>query len=396
MTVIEFFDKNAIENVISSLLCNPDKVVFIGYNRNAMKKAINKYNSIAIEHGKTIDFSAYSIARNNLQQIINIITRVLEENGEITIDLTGGEDLYLVASGMVYSNNPEKVQLHRFNVDNGKLYDCDADGNVISISAYTITIEENIEIYGGRVVYDNEIPIGTHKWDFTNDFRKDIEAMWKICCKNPGNWNSTMTCFDMNGAQNDVENNDVLVDKTKKIFDTIPSIFRDLIKYGLVKDVKIKNGVLNFQCKNEQIKRCLTKAGQLLELKTTNMLLTLNEEANGELFDDVLTGVTIYWDESNENQSNVVNEIDVVVMKGLVPIFISCKNGFVDVNELYKLNTVAEHFGGEYARKVLIATEDVTSISNRAEEMKIKVIDNIGQLDFNEKELKRKIKSLFN
>ena len=43
MTIIEFFDKNAIENVISSLLCNPDKVVFIGYNRNAMKKAINKH-----------------------------------------------------------------------------------------------------------------------------------------------------------------------------------------------------------------------------------------------------------------------------------------------------------------------------------------------------------------
>ena len=396
MTVVEFFDKDAIENVVSSLLCNPDKVVFIGHNRNAINKAINKYKSIALKHGKNVEFVVRTFDRKNLQGIVNVISNVLEENGEITIDLTGGEDLYLVAAGMVHNRNPERVQLHRFNVYNERLQDCDADGNVISMSADTITIEENMEIYNGRVVYDDEIPFGTHKWDFNADFRKDIETMWEVCRKNPSEWNSTMTSFDVNDTQDDVDNSGVRIDKAKKSFPSVPPIFRDLSKDGLVKNIRLQNDRLTFDCKNEQIKRCLTKAGQLLELKTMNMLLTFNEESNGELFDDILTGVTIYWDESNTLQSNVVNEIDVIAMKGLVPVFISCKNGFVDVNELYKLNTVAERFGGKYARKVLIATEEFETLNNRAEEMNIKLIDNVGQFNPQDKELKRKLKSVFN
>ena len=41
-------------------------------------------------------------------------------------------------------------------------------------------------------------------------------------------------------------------------------------------------------------------------------------------------------------------------MRGLRPIFISCKNGSFLPEELYKLSAVAKHFGGEYAKKVLV------------------------------------------
>jgi hypothetical protein len=44
-------------------------------------------------------------------------------------------------------------------------------------------------------------------------------------------------------------------------------------------------------------------------------------------------------------------------MRGMTPLFISCKNGNVSEEELYKLNTVAERFGGPYAKKMLIATD---------------------------------------
>ena len=40
------------------------------------------------------------------------------------------------------------------------------------------------------------------------------------------------------------------------------------------------------------------------------------------------------------------NEIDVMLMRGVVPVFVSCKNGAVKMDELYKLDTVAQRFGG--------------------------------------------------
>ena len=48
------------------------------------------------------------------------------------------------------------------------------------------------------------------------------------------------------------------------------------------------------------------------------------------------------------------NEIDVLLMKDMIPIFISCKNSSFLPEELYKLSAVAKHFGGEYAKKVLV------------------------------------------
>ena len=49
-------------------------------------------------------------------------------------------------------------------------------------------------------------------------------------------------------------------------------------------------------------------------------------------------------------------KIDVILMHGTTLLFISCKNGNIGEEELYKLHTVAERFGGPYVRKMLIAT----------------------------------------
>lgn len=74
-------------------------------------------------------------------------------------------------------------------------------------------------------------------------------------------------------------------------------------------------------------------------------------------------------------------------MKGLTPIFVSCKNGKIGEEELYKLNTVATHFGGKYAKKMLIATKlerespiARKSYMQRAKDIGIFLVPNAGQM----------------
>jgi hypothetical protein len=70
--------------------------------------------------------------------------------------------------------------------------------------------------------------------------------------------------------------------------------------------------------------------------------------------------VSIDWDGMVDfvgNTPETRNEIDVVLMNGTTPLFVSCKNGNIGDEELYKLNTVAARFGGPYAKKMLVATE---------------------------------------
>ena len=129
----------------------------------------------------------------------------------------------------------------------------------------------------------------------------------------------------------------------------------------------------------------------------------LQDEDGRLLYNDVVNGVSIDWDgllhEKEDDTYDTINEIDVLMMHNMIPIFVSCKNGSVDMNELYKLNTVAERFGGKYAKKVLVATnlsgmgKTEEYLKQRAQDMKIKVLDDLHDMD--ETVLKEKLSKLW-
>ena len=89
-------------------------------------------------------------------------------------------------------------------------------------------------------------------------------------------------------------------------------------------------------------------------------------------------GVHIDWD-GKRSERDVLNEIDVIAIKGNVPIFISCKNGRLgktqSLHALYELDTVTSRFGGKYAKMIMIAPQGLYSETDflRAEEMGIEV-----------------------
>ena len=109
-----------------------------------------------------------------------------------------------------------------------------------------------------------------------------------------------------------------------------------------------------------------------------------------------MCGVFIDWDgelhDRLDDEHDTENEIDVVLMKGVMPVFISCKNGTIDGEELYKLVAVARRFGGKYVKKVLIATylgrkadsDSMKHLRQRAKDMKINFIDGVHTLDSGE------------
>lgn len=54
-----------------------------------------------------------------MQTIIDALSMFVEQYDDCVFDLTGGEDLYLVASGIVSERYRDKnIQMHRFNIRN--------------------------------------------------------------------------------------------------------------------------------------------------------------------------------------------------------------------------------------------------------------------------------------
>ena len=405
MTIVEFYDKAAIENMAGALLCTPDHVILVGDNGKKMEKSIGNYRTVLGRRGIQTAFSYRSVNKNNLTSILTALEQIVGENSNCIFDLTGGEDLYLVAVGMILQKYGETVKCHRFNFKNNSLADCDADGHLCSTRPFAISVEENIRIYGGELVCTEIDGIATYDWQFDEDFKADITAMWQINCKNPRLWNAQISSL---GALNDLLNSGDELSfsfENKEISSLLPNFCRiewimdELEKAGLLQ-CRTESGRSVFTFKNRQIKRCLTVAGQILELVVAAHMRSLTDKDGQPLYNDVRVGAILNWDDTHEDgEIRTINEIDVLAMKGTIPVFISCKNGMFDVNELYKLNAVAEHFGAQYAKRVLIATEldklgsRAEHIRARAEDMHIRIIDDVDQMP--DSELDRILTSLW-
>ena len=414
MTIVEFFDGVSIDNMASCLAIRPEKIIFIGENK-PMKKQEEAYLRFINSHSIKVEFDFKPINKNSVEQIVSALTEIVEEEENCAFDLTGGEDLVLVAMGIVFERyrNTNKIQMHRFNIRTGMIYDCDSDGQLPNVEQPMLTVKDNIMLYGGTIVsYNGEK--GTYDWTFDDDFESDLKNMWDICKVNPGLWNSQIGTFSFIAESNRLENGelDVCANRThveelmknqKYKFTWVPGIVKAFSKRGLITDVVDSADVISFSFKNEQIKLCLTKEGTLLELMVLLYAKLAKEKDGKPKFDDAVNGAYIDWDSTihdvTDDEKDTENEIDVILMKGLVPIFISCKNGYVDETELYKLNTVAERFGGPNAQKVLIATyfgkstvEGHKYFAQRAKDMKIQLIENVHELS--DEAFAKKIKNI--
>lgn len=180
-------------------------------------------------------------------------------------------------------------------------------------------------------------------------FKTEIEEMWTICKEDPKSWNIQMGVFETIGK----------VGNTSEDGMTVTASLAEIKKY-------YKENTGYYSVKDDLIEK----------LKNKNIISEFEEN-------DVMNGVEIDWDGedvgNDKLNANTMNEIDVLLMHDMVPVFVSCKNGAVKAEELYKLNTVAERFGGKYAKKILVSSmlpnlENEESFKKRAQDMHIHVI----------------------
>jgi hypothetical protein len=392
MTLVEFYDKSPLENIVGSLVLKPRKVVFLGSNTKHMERDIAHYNKLWRQKGVETETECRFIKRNDLAQIQQTLFSIADENPECAVDLTGGDELSLVAVGTVAHSLKEKnISFHRVNVNTRKLIDFFGVDFDEEIYEPTLSVEENIVLYGGSVVFDTEKPGATHMWNLSDEFTADINALWEIVRRDCGGWNTQMRQLESiispkgtdvfcKTGYNDVHGEPVKLWNKR--------LFYQMQEQGLISAFRHDRDAFSFSIKNEQLSRVMSKAGAILELKTF-LLASALQGKNRPHFNDVMTGVYIDWDGEVHQQGELArdteNEIDVLCMRGLLPLFISCKNGSVEEDELYKLNTVAQRFGGEYGRKALVCTyinkspRSLEYFRQRASDMGITLIDGVDK-----------------
>ena len=64
MTLIEFFEKSVAENICTSIVHAPDRVILIGYQKNMIQKHAERYHDFFLQHGFDIDFQCKIVDKN--------------------------------------------------------------------------------------------------------------------------------------------------------------------------------------------------------------------------------------------------------------------------------------------------------------------------------------------
>ena len=416
MTLIELFDKTPVENIITTLAFKPDRVVFVGSDQRKIYREIEFYKAVLDGRGIKTEMSVRAVPKNNLDGVVRGLYDIISDpNEDYLVDFSGGDESSLVAIGMILGDPKHTAnRIYAFRINaisrHGVLFEAvyGEDGErkiereTYDFSSGTqvyLTAEENITIHGGRV-FGRGIKISRG-----DEVCRDIDVMWEMCRKNPVEWNAEIGTFSGEASMFSDDGSFVIPrssigsgrDRVKT------EIWETSVREGLViiDEEKSTDSVIVFKYKNKIVEECLSKAGSTLEYYTYKAALEMEEDGE-PLFDDMEIGIIIGWD---NDPSGTRNEIDVMLMHGMTPIFISCKNGDVKSDELYKLETVSKQFGGDYSEKALVSSaffdpssrvyagdKGASTFRDRAGDMGVRLISMVHKRD--EESLKKDIARL--
>lgn len=394
MTVVECFDRDPIENISSCLSLKPDTLIFIG-DIDIMQKRVNRYKQFFKNKGINTKIVLRSVNSDDINDAVFVLTDIIKSGDNCVIDISGGNEAVIAAAGIVYDRQKENypVIIQQLDTESGSF--TYSDGHIEKGSSPEITVKELIYLYGG--VVSPLKPQPDSKYSI-----KDIAPLWSIVARDAHSWNKKVAVLSEiehhSGAKSDDLHISVNFNSIKSNIDNFvykrtvfESVMRSLSACGAVKVHSSKEEDYRYSYKNSLICSCLNGSGNMLEYKTLFEARSLRQNGT-PFFCDCFMGVNIDWDGIVHDIASPIkdtkNEIDCILMHGLTPLFVSCKNGKIGESELYKLNTVAERFGGKHAKKLLIATNffadsenSKRSVIQRAADMGILFEPNAAALD---------------
>lgn len=369
---------------MSALAYEPEKVIYIGFKEVMTSKRKNDLERFFRMRGLKSQLCYEIVSRYDYESIKERLYSILDENDDCVLDLTGGKELVLAAMGAVCESR--NIPTLQFDIRRGTLIQISNCHRLPPPKSIDLSIEEYVTLNGGAVVTELS---GRGALSLSNDFAEDIEKAWDIRKTSPFEWSNLIyalrTLENMGDGYRGIST-EIDLRRPKEERDMISTFTETLspfINAGFISIKKRNPNTLLLTHKNKLIYQMLLKVGNIFELYTYISATEILRRSNNP-YSDIGIGVFMDWDgiihSYNSAVHDTLNEVDIVLIKGSIPIFISCKSGDLKKEALYELDTVANKFGGEYAKKIIVATHisrnestrDV--ILQRARDMHIEII----------------------
>ncbi len=381
--LIELYDSDALENIISLETGRYDLLVFVCFkdsDPNPGKRAVMK----SVITGRTgVNVLFEEAEEKSIDAAVGALGRIIEKyaGSHFSIDLTGGDEILIAALGKFlsgYSGND--ISAHVTDILSASVSHAAGapdDPDEFNGRGTLFTFSDIVRLYGGAV-------IGTWPDEFGGimDQKKyEILRVWSAVKDMAADWNRFCSISYVSGVEKDADG--YISRKFSKANEKVTSerIMSRLSKRGIIKDYTVSDNILKYSfhpsAKTEEL---YVSSGTALEMYTA-----LAASGTG-LFRECYTKVLLDVDGVISKQgTDPTNELDVTMMYGFVPVFVSCKNTEPTKEFLYEIRTMAQHFGGKYALAMLVSSKAAFQpVKERAKEMHIMLIDDVQSLSLKE------------
>lgn len=370
-TLIELYDERAMENVLAPDMFRPQRIIYLCPEEIVRNKSRQeKLRDFFKRRGWQPELVFLQTSLFKADRILRQLLTTGEKYPDCAVDVTGGSDAALFAAGMFSARTGAPA--FTYSRKRNRFYDISGAAFADNLECtLSYSVEEFFLMAGGILQpgrVDNTVlerylkdfdPFFSCFLRFRRDWTDIISYIQRV---SPSEYGQTpplsiegkYTVKGDHGSKNSANE----------------AALKALADIGFIRELKITRGEsVSFRFRDANIRAWLRDVGSVLELYAYKACV------DAGIFNDVISSAVVRWDDV-QGHGSVLNEIDVMAARGVIPLFISCKATDIKTEALNELAILRDRFGGKGAKAAIITTELCNAAArHRAAQLGIAVID---------------------
>lgn len=367
-TLIELYDTAPIENVLAAEMFRPKEMILICPPEVEQNREYRRSLRAYFEYRQCpMKLTFIPVSMLDAVKIERVLREVIEAHPDCAIDIAGGTDASLFAAGAVSGNIAVFTYSQRrntfFEIKNAPF-------------AHSVTCTVRLDVRSCFLMAGGTLLKGREDNAQLKTMLPQMEKLFEIYTQYRRVWNRQISYIQkISSAEAGVL--DAAGAWTEKAGDRHVNadggLFEALANAGLILDLQMNDEGLSFRFPDETVRFWLRDIGAVLELQVFRACL------EAKCFDDVVLSAVVNWQGDAIQRDSVTNEIDVMAVQGIQPVFISCKTSEIRTEALNELAILRDRFGGKNARAIIatscVATKNRAPMRNRAARLGIEVVE---------------------
>lgn len=370
-TLIELYDERAIENILAPDMFRPQRIIYLCSEEIAQHRNLQeKLKAFFLRRGWEPELIFMQASLFKADRIYRQLLSIGEKYPDCAVDVTGGSDAALFAAGMFSAETGAPA--FTYSRKKNRFYDISGADFADDIECtVSYSVEEFFLMAGGTLLpgrVDNYL---------LEKYLEDFEPFFSVFLRFRRDWTDIISYIQkISPAQPDstpplsVQGQYTVKGEHGSKNSANEEALAALSDIGFISELKIVRGEsVSFKFRDLNIRAWLRDVGSVLELYSYKACIDTG------VFNDVISSAVVRWDEVLGHGS-VLNEVDVMAARGVVPLFISCKATEIKTEALNELAILRDRFGGKGAKAAIITTELCNAAArHRASQLDISVID---------------------